>query len=160
MTTKHSAVARAAMRSSICHSCIPLAGLRQSGQLVVPLILQRLLACRRCLDSYVARDNGYIRIAFISDAVDGRSAERGRNTIVRQNDTFLQCTDLTHPGLRHVRGRSRHISNVKKLKRARIWNRTVKLTCNNCKAEAASVRFTATGKLQATGVTRHLQVAQ
>ena len=42
MINKHSAVARAAMRSTICHSCIPLAGLRQSGQLLSPLILQRL----------------------------------------------------------------------------------------------------------------------
>ena len=41
MTTKHSTVARVAMRSTICHSCIPLAGLRQRGQLMVPLILQR-----------------------------------------------------------------------------------------------------------------------
>ena len=39
-----------------------------------------------------ARDAGYIRIAFMSDAVDGRSAARGRNTIVRQNDTFLQIS--------------------------------------------------------------------
>ena len=90
MTNKHSAVARAAMRSTICHSCIPLAGLCQSGQLVSPLILQRLRLRRRRLDSYVARDSGYIRIAFMSDAVDGRSAARGRNTIVRQNVTFLQ----------------------------------------------------------------------
>ena len=92
VTTKHSAVARAAMRSTICHSCIPLAGLRQSGQLVSLLFLQRLRLRRRRLDSYVARDSGYIRIAFMSDAVDGRSAASGRNTIVRQNDTFLQIS--------------------------------------------------------------------
>ena len=78
-TAEHSAVARAAVRSTICHICIPLAGLRQRGQLAVPLILQRLRPWRRRLDSYVARDRGYIRIAFVSDAVDGRSAARGRN---------------------------------------------------------------------------------
>ena len=33
----------------------------------------------------VARGCGYNTIAFMSDAVDGRSAERGRNAIVRQN---------------------------------------------------------------------------
>ena len=37
-----------------------------------------------------ARDAGYIRIAFMSDAVAGRSAARGRHTIVRQNVTFPQ----------------------------------------------------------------------
>ncbi len=38
----------------------------------------------------VARDSGYNTIAFMSDAVDGRSAARCRNTIVRQNVTFDQ----------------------------------------------------------------------
>ena len=96
MTNKHSAVARAAMRSNICHSCIPLAGLRQSGQLEVPLILERLRLLRRRLDSYVARDSGYIRIAFVSDAVDGRSAAGYRNAIVRQNPTKRHFwSDLT-----------------------------------------------------------------
>ena len=38
----------------------------------------------------VARDVGYRGIAFISDAVDGRSAARERKTIVRQNVTFPQ----------------------------------------------------------------------
>ena len=76
MTTEHSAVARAAMRSTICHSCIPLAGLRQSGQLVSPPILERFRACRCRLDCVVARGCGYNTIAFMSDAVDGRSAER------------------------------------------------------------------------------------
>eukprot|EP00966_Prymnesium_polylepis_P301518 6966504-Prymnesium_polylepis.1 len=28
------------MRSAICHSCIPLAGLRQRGELALPLLLQ------------------------------------------------------------------------------------------------------------------------
>ena len=92
MTTEYSAVARAAVRSTICHSCIALAGLRQRGQLVVPLILQALRACRCRFDCYVARDSGYITIAFMSDAVDRRSAARCRNTIVRQNDTFLQIS--------------------------------------------------------------------
>ena len=78
-TAEHSAIACAALRSTICHSCNPLAGLRQRRQLVVPVILQRLRVSRRRLDSYVARDRGYIRIAFMSDAVDGRSAARGRN---------------------------------------------------------------------------------
>ena len=85
MTNKHSAVARAAMRSTNCHSCIPLADLRQSGQLEVPLIFERLRACRCRLDCVVARDSGYNTIAFMSDAVDGRSAAWYRNTIVRQN---------------------------------------------------------------------------
>ena len=78
------------MRSTNCHSCIPLDGLRQRGQLVVPLILQRLRACRCRFDCVVARDSGYNTIAFMSDAVDGRSAARCRNTIVRQNVTFPQ----------------------------------------------------------------------
>ena len=95
MTTEYSAVARAAVRSTICHSCIPLAGLRQRGQLVSPdtshpfCRVQRLRACRCRFDCYVARDSGYISIAFMSDAVDGRSAARCHNTIVRQNDTVL-----------------------------------------------------------------------
>ena len=42
------------------------------------------------MDSYVARDARYIRIAFASDRVDGRSGERERKTIVRQNDTIPQ----------------------------------------------------------------------
>ena len=91
MITKYSAVARAAVRSTIYYSCIPLAcasGLRQRGQLEVPLILERLRLLRRRLDSYVARDSGYIRIAFMPDAVVGRSAERGRNTILRQQHHF------------------------------------------------------------------------
>ena len=103
MITKYSAVARAAVRSTIYHSCIPLAGLRQRGQLGAPLILQRLRACRCRLDSNVARDVGYIGFAFISDALDGRSAARGRNTFVRQNSPkrhFL--SDSHHPRLRHV----------------------------------------------------------
>ena len=45
-TNEYSAVNGVAMRSTNCHSCIPLDGLRQRGQLVVPLILQRLRACR------------------------------------------------------------------------------------------------------------------
>ena len=103
MTNKHSAVARAAMRSNICHSCIPLADLRQSGQLEVPLIFERLRACRRRLDWYVARDSGYIPIAIVCDGVDGRSDARERNAIVRQNPTKRHFwSDLTHPGLRRV----------------------------------------------------------
>ena len=57
---------------------------------MLPPILQRVRVSGRQLDCYVARDSGYIAIAFISDAVDGRSAARERNTIVRQNDTFPQ----------------------------------------------------------------------
>ena len=78
-TTEYIAVACGAVRSTICNSCIPLAGLRQSGQLVGPLSLQRLRLSRRRLDCVVARDCGYNTIAFVSDAVDGRSAARGRN---------------------------------------------------------------------------------
>eukprot|EP00966_Prymnesium_polylepis_P086490 2001819-Prymnesium_polylepis.1 len=37
----------------------------------------------------VARGSGYNTIAFMSDAMNGRSAARCRNTIVRENDTFL-----------------------------------------------------------------------
>ena len=78
-TAEYSAVACGAMRSTTCHSCNPLAGLRQRRHLVVPLILQRLRPWRRRLDWYVARDRGYIPIAFTCDGVDGRSAARGRN---------------------------------------------------------------------------------
>ena len=90
MTNKYSAVARAAMRSNICHSCIPLAGLRQSGQLVIPPILQRVRYSRRALDCYVARDSGYITIAIVCDGVDGRSDARERKTHSDQNDTIPQ----------------------------------------------------------------------
>jgi hypothetical protein len=37
-----------------------------------------------------ARHSGYNTITFMSDAVDGRSAARCRNTIVRQNVTFYR----------------------------------------------------------------------
>ena len=57
---------------------------------MLPPILQRVRVSGRQLDCYVARDSGYIAIAFISDAVDGRSAARERKTIVRQNVTFPQ----------------------------------------------------------------------
>ena len=96
-TAEHSAIACGALRPTICHSCFPLAGLRQRRQLAVPLTLQRLRARRRRLDSYVARDCGYIRIAFMSDGVDGRSAARGRNmknhviVIIRQIHVTLGC---------------------------------------------------------------------
>ena len=82
-TAEYSAVACGAMRSTTCHSCNPLAGLRQRRQLAVLLTLQRLRARRRRLDSYVARDCGYIRIAFMSDGVDGRSAARGRSMKIK-----------------------------------------------------------------------------
>eukprot|EP00966_Prymnesium_polylepis_P029192 677868-Prymnesium_polylepis.1 len=36
------------------------------------------------------RDSGYNTFAFMSDAVDGRSAARYGNTIVRQHVTFPQ----------------------------------------------------------------------
>ena len=87
------------MRSTNCHSCIPLDGKRQKRTNAVfryltklPPILQRFRACRCRLrfDCVVARDSGYSTIAFMSDAVDGRSAARCRNTIVRQNVTFGQ----------------------------------------------------------------------
>ena len=78
------------MRSTNCHSCIPLDGKRQKRCLPIPPILQRFRACRCRFDCVVARDSGYNTIAFMSDAVDGRSAARCRNTIVRQNVTFLQ----------------------------------------------------------------------
>jgi len=45
----------------------------------------------------------------MSDAVDGRSAARGRNTIVRQNDTFPQIPATlacgTSPGMRAAAAR-------------------------------------------------------
>ena len=40
----------------------------------------------------VARDSGHCTHAFIFDGSDARSAARGRNTFVRQNDTFLQIS--------------------------------------------------------------------
>eukprot|EP00966_Prymnesium_polylepis_P245024 5667538-Prymnesium_polylepis.1 len=44
----------------------------------------------------VARDSGYNTIAVMSDAVDGRSAARCRNTIVQKNVTFLRSHSVTH----------------------------------------------------------------
>ena len=82
-TAEHSAVAFGALRSTTCQCCIPLAGLRQRRQLVVPVILQRFRPWRCRLDCYVARDCGYITIAFTSDAVDGRSAARYRNMKIK-----------------------------------------------------------------------------
>ena len=67
------------MRSTICHICIPLAGLRQSGQLVVPLILQRLRACR-CADSIVmycsVRRRLHTGFGWESDQMRKRTKER------------------------------------------------------------------------------------
>ena len=51
-----------------------------------------------CVD---ARDAGYIGIAFISDAVAGRSAARCVHTIVQQNVMHFS-SDPGHLGLRHV----------------------------------------------------------
>ena len=51
-----------------------------------------------------ARDAGYIRNAFISDAVAGRSAARGRHTIVRQNVTFPQIYPTLVCGESHPAG--------------------------------------------------------
>ena len=96
-TAEYIAVACGAVRSTTCQCCIPLAGLRQRGQLVVPLTLQRLRPWRCRLDWYVARDRGYIPIAFLADAVDGRSAARGRNmknheiVIIPQIHVTLGC---------------------------------------------------------------------
>ena len=78
------------MRSTNCHSCIPLDGLRQSGQLVSPPILQRLRACRFLQMPFRLCCSGYNTIAFIFDGSDARSAARERKTIVRQNVTFPQ----------------------------------------------------------------------
>ena len=70
---------------------------------MLPLLLQRVRVSRRQLDCYVARDSGYITIAFISDAVDGRSAARERKTIVRQHVTFLQiCASGRLAARRHT----------------------------------------------------------
>ena len=90
MTTEYSAVARAVLLLTIFQSCITLVGLRRRRRLVIPLILQHLRACRRRLDSYVARDARYIRIAFASDGVDGRSAERERKSPQPRIDTIPQ----------------------------------------------------------------------
>ena len=46
-----------------------------AAMLVLPLILERLRACRRRLDSYVAHDGRYIRISFVVHSSDARSAE-------------------------------------------------------------------------------------
>ena len=80
MTTEYSAVARAVLLLTIFQSCIPLAGLRQRRRLVLPLTVHHLRACRRPLDSSVARDARYRGIIFASDGVDGRSAERERKS--------------------------------------------------------------------------------
>ena len=90
MTIEYSAVARAVLLLTICQSCIPLAGLRQRCRLVIPPILQRVRAIGRRLDSYVARDSRYIRIAFASDGVDARSAERERKSPQPGNVTIPQ----------------------------------------------------------------------
>ena len=89
-TAGHSAVAPAAKGSTTCSGCITLAGLRQRRHLVIPLVLQRVRACRRQLDSSVARDSRYRGIAFASSGLDGRSAERERKPFVRQNVTIPQ----------------------------------------------------------------------
>ena len=89
-TFEHSAVVSVALRSTTGHSCKPLVGLRRRRRLALPLLLQRVRVSRRQLDCYVARDSGYIAIAFIFDGSDARSAARERKTIVRQNVTFPQ----------------------------------------------------------------------
>eukprot|EP00966_Prymnesium_polylepis_P067073 1557181-Prymnesium_polylepis.1 len=59
-------------------------------------------------DCVVARDSGYNTIAFMSNAVDGRSAARCRNAIVWQNVTFpqipatLACGTSVGLGPRHL----------------------------------------------------------
>eukprot|EP00966_Prymnesium_polylepis_P099037 2293627-Prymnesium_polylepis.2 len=80
-STEYSAVARAVLRSTICHGCMPLVGLRQRHRVVIPLTVQYLRAWRRRLDSSVARDSRYRGIAFASNGVDGWSAERERKTL-------------------------------------------------------------------------------
>ena len=52
-TAEHSAVARAAIQSTISLCCNALGGLRQRCHLVLPLILERLRACRRRIDCSV-----------------------------------------------------------------------------------------------------------
>jgi hypothetical protein len=49
-TVEHSAVVSAGLRSTICHSHIPLLGLRQRRRLAVPLQLERLRDFRRRLE--------------------------------------------------------------------------------------------------------------
>ena len=101
MTTEYSAVARAVLLLTIFQSCIPLAGLRQRRRLVLPLTVHHLRACRRPLDSSVARDARYRGIIFASDGVDGRSAERERKS--PQPRSFQQrhkSSDPSHPRLR------------------------------------------------------------
>ena len=105
----HSAVAPAAIGSTIFCGCITLVGLRRRRRLVIPPILQRVRYSRRALDCYVARDSGYITIAIVCDGVDGRSDARERNAIVRQNPTKRHFwSDLTHPGLRQICDRCVH----------------------------------------------------
>jgi hypothetical protein len=103
MTTEYSAVARAVLLLTIFQSCIPLAGLRQRRRLVLPLTVHHLRACRRPLDSSVARDARYRGIIFASDGVDGRSAERERKS--PQHDCAAKrhfSSDRSHPRLRLV----------------------------------------------------------
>mmetsp|Transcript_43563 Transcript_43563/g.128253 ORF Transcript_43563/g.128253 Transcript_43563/m.128253 type:complete len:188 (-) Transcript_43563:174-737(-) len=103
MTTEYSAVARAVLLLTIFQSCIPLAGLRQRRRLVLPLTVHHLRACRRPLDSSVARDARYRGIIFASDGVDGRSAERERKS--PQPRSFQQrhkSSDPSHTRLRLV----------------------------------------------------------
>ena len=80
MTGELSAVACTAKESTNFQRCIPLVGLRQRRRLVLPLTLQPFRACRRQLDSSVARDSRYRGIAFASSGLDGRSAERERKS--------------------------------------------------------------------------------
>ena len=42
------------------------------------------------MDSYKARDGGFVPFLFVLDGVDARSAERDRKTPPAQNDTFPQ----------------------------------------------------------------------
>ena len=62
------------------------------------------------LDSSVARDCGCRGIAFISDAVVGRSAARGQDTIVRQNVTFLQISATPGCGESNVYSQRRRLA--------------------------------------------------
>eukprot|EP00966_Prymnesium_polylepis_P066473 1543348-Prymnesium_polylepis.1 len=60
------------MRSTNCHSCIPLDGasVRNAVFRYLSHSAARLRACRCRFDCVVARDSGYNTIAFMSDAVD------------------------------------------------------------------------------------------
>ena len=59
------------------------------------------------MDSYVARDSRYIGIAFASNGVEGRSAERERKTL--QPSKRHYSSDPAHPRVRLVTHRQARV---------------------------------------------------